>query len=131
MAKILIIEDDKKISMALTARLKANGHEVGVAYDALCGVQLAVKTKPDLILMDISMPAGGGFSAAERIQNLGATVGTPIIFLTASKEPSFRKRATELNAAAYFEKPYDAAELIAAINQALPGKQASAASSQS
>jgi two-component system cell cycle response regulator DivK len=121
MAKILVIEDDRKISMALTVRLKSKGYEVSAAHDALGGVQLAAKNKPDLILMDISMPAGGGFSAAERIQNLASTVGTPMIFLTASKDPNFRKRAMDLGAVGYFEKPYEANELMGAIERVLAG----------
>jgi twitching motility two-component system response regulator PilH len=121
MAKILVVEDDKKISMALALRLKSKGHEVFAAYDALGGVQAAAKNRPDLILMDISMPAGGGFTAAERIQNLAPTVGTPMIFMTASKDPTFRKRAEEAGAVAYFEKPYDADELMSTIEQTLGG----------
>lgn len=121
MAKILVVEDDKKISMALALRLKSKGYEVLAAYDALGGVQAATKNKPDLILMDISMPAGGGFTAAERIQNLASTVGTPMIFMTASKDPTFRKRAEEAGCVAYFEKPYDAEELMATIAQTLGG----------
>lgn len=119
MKKILIVEDDKKISLALAIRLKAKGYQVLAAYDALNGVSLAVKNRPDLILLDISMPAGGGFEVAKRVQDLAPTAGTPIIFMTASKVPGLKEKASELGAVAFFEKPFEAEELVAAIQGVL------------
>jgi DNA-binding response OmpR family regulator len=116
--QILIIEDDRKISMALALRLKSAGYNTAAAYDALAGVNAALKDPPDLVLLDISMPAGDGFTVAERIQKLIPNP-PPIIFLTASKQPGFRQKANELGAAGYFEKPYDGNELLTAIQQAL------------
>jgi DNA-binding response OmpR family regulator len=116
--QILIIEDDEKIAMALALRLKAAGYESTTTYDALTGLNAAVRNPPALVLLDISMPAGNGFSVAERIQTLIPTP-TPIIFLTASKQPGFKEKAKELGAAGYFEKPYEAEELFGAIRQAL------------
>jgi DNA-binding response OmpR family regulator len=116
--QILIIEDDPKIAMALAVRLKAAGYEATTTYDALTGLSAAVRNPPALVLLDISMPAGDGFSVAERIQALIPTP-TPIIFLTASKQPGFKEKAKELGAAGYFEKPYEAEELFGAIREAL------------
>jgi DNA-binding response OmpR family regulator len=117
MKKILIVEDDKSIAMALGIRLKSHGYEVAIAPDAVTGVNSALKLRPDLILLDISMPAGSGFSVAERLQLLLPTI-TPFIFLTASKQPGLREKAKELGAVGFFEKPYDAEELLAAIEGA-------------
>jgi DNA-binding response OmpR family regulator len=114
--KVLIIEDDRKIAMALALRLKSAGYEASMAYDALTGVNDAVKCRPDLVLLDISMPAGNGFTVAERMKTLIPNPA-PIIFLTASKQPGFRERAQELGAAGYFEKPYEAEALLAAVHQ--------------
>jgi two-component system copper resistance phosphate regulon response regulator CusR len=97
--KILVIEDDRKIALALATRLKAAGYDTSLAYDAVTGVSSAMKLKPDLVLLDISL--------------------TPIIFITASKQPDLRKKAQELGAAGFFEKPYDSEELINSIQQAL------------
>lgn len=116
--QILIIEDDPKIALALAVRLKSSGYETVTAYDALTGVSAAVKDPPDLVLLDISMPAGNGFAVAERIQTLALTP-IPIIFLTASKQPGFRQRANLLKAAGYFEKPYEPKDLLTAIHVAL------------
>jgi DNA-binding response OmpR family regulator len=116
--KILVIEDDRKIALALATRLKAAGYDTSLAYDAVTGVSSAMKLKPDLVLLDISMPAGDGFGVAKRIQTLVPSL-TPIIFITASKQPDLRKKAQELGAAGFFEKPYDSEELINSIQQAL------------
>jgi CheY-like chemotaxis protein len=116
--KILIIEDDQKVALGLAIRIKAGGFETVIAHDALSGVRSAIKVKPDLVLLDISMPAGNGFIVAERIQkNISTPI--PIIFLTASKREDFRERASELGAVAFFEKPYDAQELLAVMREAL------------
>ncbi len=116
--QVLIIEDDEKIAMALALRLKAAGYQATTAYDALTGLNKAVSNPPALVLLDISMPGGNGFSVAERIQALIPTP-TPIIFLTASKQPGFKEKARKLGATGYFEKPYETAELIGAIRHAL------------
>jgi CheY-like chemotaxis protein len=68
--------------------------------------------------LDICLPVGNGFTVAEEIQTLVRTP-IPIIFITASKQPGFRQKASELGAAGYFEKPYEAEELLAAIQNAL------------
>jgi len=114
--KVLVIEDDSKIAMALALRLKAAGYDTTLAFDALLGLSAAVRTVPDLVLLDISMPAGNGLKLAEKIQNLIPTP-PPIIFLTASKQPGLRLKAGELGAVAFFEKPYEAEELMAAVHQ--------------
>lgn len=114
--KILIVEDDPKIALALELRLKSAGYEVSTASDALTGVNTAVRLQPDLVLLDISMPAGNGFTVAERLNSL-LPAPTPIIFLTASKQPGFRDRAAQLGAAGYFEKPYQAEALLLAVQQ--------------
>lgn len=114
--KILIVEDDEKIARALSLRLKSAGYDTTTASDALSGVNTAVKLRPDLVLLDVSMPAGDGFSVAERLGAL-LPVRPPIIFLTASKQNSFRRRAEELGAVAYFEKPYESDALLAAVQK--------------
>jgi CheY-like chemotaxis protein len=91
---------------------------VSVAPDALTGVEIAVKDPPDLVLLDISLPAGDGFTVAERIQSL-IPRATPVIFITASKRPGLRERAKELGAAAFFQKPYEADDLLGAVQLAL------------
>jgi CheY-like chemotaxis protein len=76
----------------------------------------AASLQPDLVLLDISMPAGNGFTVAERMRS-AVPDPAPIIFLTASKQPGFRERARALGAAGYFEKPYEAETLLAAVRE--------------
>lgn len=117
--KVLVIEDDKAVALALVVRLRASHYTALVAYDGVTGLSTAVKEQPDVILLDISMPGGDGFLVAERIQNNANLAGTPFIFITASKKPGLRERAAQVGAAGFFEKPYDAQELLAAIEAVL------------
>lgn len=122
MKKVLIIEDDKNISLALGIRLKAMGYHVEAAADAVSAVSQARKHEPDVILLDIGLPGGDGFLVAERLKQLNQTAVTPIVFITASKQSGLKERAMELGAARFLEKPFDATELADAIETALtPG----------
>lgn len=115
MNKILVVEDDARIATALEVRLRSAGYEVVKAADGFSGLKMTMTHRPDLILLDIMMPVGMGFSVAERLRGLGLGE-IPIIFLTASKRVGLRKTAQQLGAAGFFEKPYDAEELLAAIH---------------
>jgi len=118
MKKVLVIEDDKKIASALAIRLEAAGYKVTTAADGFSGLKLALEARPDLIVMDIWMPVGMGFSVVQRLRSLGLE-GVPIIFITASKLKGLRNTAEKLGAMAFFEKPYNADELLAAIANGL------------
>jgi DNA-binding response OmpR family regulator len=118
MKKILIMEDDARIAAALAIRLAAAGYDVFTASDGVEGMQVAVKDRPELLLMDIWMPVGLGFSVAERLKDIGLG-GIPIIFITASKLKGLRETAQGMGAVAFFEKPYDPEKLLAAVAQAL------------
>ena len=119
MKTVLLIEDDKKITLAIGIRLKAMGYDVASAADAVSAIAQARKSKPDVILLDINLPGGDGFLVAERLQSLLQTSATPIIFITASKQSGLKERATELGAVAFLEKPFDATELADAIEMSL------------
>jgi DNA-binding response OmpR family regulator len=116
--RILILEDDLRIATALSIRVEAAGYDVVTANDGLEGLKLALENPPDLMLMDIWMPVGIGFSVAQRLHDLGLGA-IPIIFITASKQKGLRKTAQDLGAAGFFEKPYDPEQLLAGIAQAL------------
>ena len=117
--KVLVVEDDKRIVMALAVRLKGKGYDVVAAYDAVMAMSIAMQHRPDLVLLDISMPGGNGFMVAKRLQNEATTAGIPLIFLTATKQPGLREKAQDLGAVGFFEKPYEAEDLLAAIDGAL------------
>lgn len=119
MNKILIVEDNKDIVELLKDDLKANGFEVFVCEDGYQGVEFSRKVNPDLILLDIMLPAGGGLYVLEKIRVPDAETPVPIIILTASKDPEHRKKAEQFNIQAYIEKPYESEELISKIREIL------------
>ena len=119
MKKILIVEDDQKIAFALCVRLKAHGYATWIAGDAITATNLAVRYKPDLILMDLSLPAGHGLTLAEQFHQLPETRTTPVILATASKDPELRNKAIELGAVGLLRKPYEAEALLTVVKHAL------------
>jgi two-component system response regulator MprA len=122
MKRILVIEDDKNIATALAIRLEAANYDVMTAPNGLEGLKQILENQPDLILMDIWMPAGLGFSVAQRLRGLGLS-GIPLVFITASKLPGLREIAKGLGAVAFFEKPYDPDQLLESISGALRSKE--------
>jgi DNA-binding response OmpR family regulator len=121
MPGILIIEDDRNIAKALEIRLKGLGAAITVAYEGLTGLKLALTQNPEVIIMDIWMPIGLGFSVAQRLAALGRKAS--IIFITASKLQGLRSEAEKLGASAYFEKPYDPEKLLCAVKEGLGMEQ--------
>lgn len=117
MHSVLVVEDDKKISMALTMRLTSMGYEVDSAPDAFYAMNVAIKCKPEVVLLDINLPGGDGFVVADRMRASAELAGTPIIFITASKDPKMRIRAGQYNASRFLEKPFQAGQLTDAIDQ--------------
>lgn len=119
MKTVLLIEDDKNVSLALGIRLKSMGYLVETAGDAVTAISQAKKCNPDVCLLDINLPGGDGFLVAERMHKTMQTAKMPIVFITASKKEGLRERAFELGATAYLEKPFDAAELADTIEMSL------------
>ena len=117
--KILIVDDERDIVKALMIRLQGAGYEVVTAFDGAQAIFVAHKEKPDLILLDIRMPAGNGFSVAEKLKHSVNTFSIPVIFLTGSPERNAEERAMTLGARFYIKKPYDPEELLDAVRRAL------------
>ncbi len=117
--KILVVDDERDIVKALMIRLQGAGYEVVTAFDGAQGVFMAHKEKPDLIILDIRMPAGNGFSVAQRLKRSTHTFTIPVIFLTGSPETNAEDKARALGARFYIKKPYDPEELLDAIKRAL------------
>jgi CheY-like chemotaxis protein len=122
MKTVLLVDDDNVFLLAIGVRLKAMGYTVHAAKDAVNAISAVRKNDPDVIVLDISLPAGDGFVVADRLQKLISTAATPIIFVTASVKPGLRDRAMKLGAANFLNKPFDATTLADAIESALsPG----------
>jgi CheY-like chemotaxis protein len=122
MKTVLLVDDDNTILLGIGVRLKSMGYTVYTAKDAVSAVSAVRKSNPDVVVLDISLPAGDGFMVADRLQNLVGSAATPVIFMTASENPALRERAKKLGAAAFLTKPFGATALADAIETALsPG----------
>lgn len=112
MTCLLLVEDDKDIARALKLRFMAHGFDVSVAYDAITAMTVARQRKPDLVVMDISMPGGDGFVVAERLEAAFGFI--PTIFITANSHPALHEKAIAQGASGFFQKPLDTKRLIEA-----------------
>lgn len=117
--KILIVEDDADVRMGLHMRLKANHYDTFFAGDALSAMAEVRKHEPDLILLDLGLPAGDGFVVMDRLKAFPALAIIPIIVISGRSGVANRERVLKAGAKAFLEKPVDNAELLAVIRQAL------------
>jgi DNA-binding response OmpR family regulator len=117
--KILIVDDDPDLRRGLNLRLRANQFETVYATDGFTAMAMAQKERPDLIILDIGLPAGDGFVVLDRLQQAATLSTIPVIVLTARDPQSNRERILKAGAAAFFQKPADNAELLDAIYAAL------------
>jgi DNA-binding response OmpR family regulator len=115
MSKILIIEDEPDTAKVVTKRLAQGGFEVIVAVDAYEGVKFAHKEKPDLIILDLMLPAGGGFSVLKNIRMTAEIRTTPVVVLTGIKDEDYKQQILDEGVEAYLGKPYDPDVLISTI----------------
>jgi two-component system, cell cycle response regulator DivK len=124
MAKILLVEDNEMNRDMLSRRLVRNGHEVFVAIDGQQGVDMSLSERPDLILMDMSLPVIDGWEATRRIKANDATRGIPVIALTAHAMAGDREKAMEAGCEDYDTKPIEISRLLGKISALLNPKAA-------
>lgn len=117
--KILIVDDDPDLRRGLNVRLRANNYETAFATDGMSAISVAQKEKPDLIILDLGLPAGDGFTVIERLKAIAPLAVVPIIVLSARDPQTSRERALQSGAETFFQKPVDNEELLAAIRKAL------------
>jgi CRP/FNR family transcriptional regulator, cyclic AMP receptor protein len=115
MKKVLLIEDNLEMSENTAEILEMANYKVITANNGKEGVKLTLETKPDLILCDIMMPILDGYGVLYSIHENREVRNTPFIFLTAKGERADVRQGMELGADDYITKPFNAAELLAAI----------------
>ncbi|MEW6557476.1 MAG: response regulator [Elusimicrobiota bacterium] len=115
--KILVVEDTPEIATMLEDYLKSEGYQVLVATDALQGFTLAKSIQPDLIILDIMMPAGGGYAVWQRLKMNALTRGIPVIINSAKPRAEIEKEFPQLDLKYYLSKPYTWEELKAKMNK--------------
>jgi len=112
MAKILLVEDNEMNRDMLSRRLERKGYEVVVAVDGQKAIDLAASEKPDLILMDMSLPIVDGWEATRRLKADALTRQIPIIALTAHAMPEDERKAREAGCNDYDTKPIELPRLL-------------------
>lgn len=120
--RILCIEDDRETAALIAEELVDRGYEVTVAHDGREGLSAILKTMPDLVLSDISMPAMSGFELLHRLIALAPRFSKmPFVFLTALTDRDSELKGRQLGADDYVTKPIDFDILTAIINARLAG----------
>lgn len=116
MAKILYVEDNEDNVYMLRRRLTKLGHEVSIAGDGAAGVAAAARDRPDLILLDMSLPVMTGWEAAQALKASDATKSIPVIALTAHALEGERQKALAAGCDEFETKPVDLERLVAKMN---------------
>ncbi len=119
MAKILLIEDNEMNLDMLSRRLERRGYEVIIAIDGAQGVQRVRDDKPDLVLMDMSLPVMDGWEATRRIKSDTTIQHIPIIALTAHAVSGDREKALAAGCDEYESKPVKFPALLQKMQQFL------------
>ncbi len=117
--KILLVEDDLDLLHSMHERLKAHHYEVACASDAIACMSEARRFEPDLIILDLGLPAGDGFMLMERFKRIASLAATPVIVVTGQDPRACRHRMLEAGARSVMQKPVDNAVLLATIQKVL------------
>jgi len=123
MAKILLVEDNELNRDMLSRRLVRQGYEVLVAYDGAKGVEMTGTERPDLVLMDMSLPVLDGWEAAQRLKTNPETRSIPVIALTAHAMTADRQRALAAGCDDYDTKPVELPRLLEKMERLLQRRQ--------
>ncbi len=111
-AKILLVEDNEMNRDMLSRRLERKGYQIVMAVDGGAGVEMATSEKPDLILMDMSLPVLNGWEATRQIKANPDTKAIPVIALTAHAMATDREKALEAGCEDYDTKPIELPRLL-------------------
>lgn len=117
--RILIADDDRDVRLVLVAILEAAGYETSEAANGIEALRVARADRPDLILLDLSMPKMDGMEAIRRLKSDPATAGIPVVMVTASGDEEMARAAVAAGAFAYVVKPWDNNQIERTVESAL------------
>ena len=117
--RILVIDDDKMIHTVIRAALGKHGYQVLSAFDSVQAAGMARTIQPALIVLDITMPGGGGFEAFRRLQMLSTTSQIPILVYTSLPYDEVVQRIPESESVAHLPKPSSPEVILATIQRML------------
>ncbi|NQT25977.1 response regulator transcription factor [candidate division KSB1 bacterium] len=118
--KILVVEDELGFAKMVKLRLESVGYSVTIAGDAYTGTQEIFRNDYDLIVLDLMMPAGGGFSLLERTRKIPNKADIPVVIVTGKTvDDEVKRLASEYNVSEIFTKPYNSVEFVDKIKSLL------------
>ncbi len=119
MHRILIVEDERDIADLVGFNLQRAGYEVFKAHDGISGIEVAMRERPDLIVLDLMLPGRDGFGVFKELRRDARTMNIPVIMLTARAQTEDRIHGLEAGADDYLTKPFSPKELLLRIQAVL------------
>lgn len=117
---ILVADDDEDILALVTAVLERSGHEVVAVADGAEALATVRTRKPDLAVLDITMPQVDGLEVLRRLRADAETAALPVVLLSAQAQEADIERGFVTGASAYIKKPFSPRELVTRVAQLLP-----------
>jgi DNA-binding NarL/FixJ family response regulator len=118
--RVVVADDNKQMREKVVQLLRTHFDVVGSAADGKAALEMIALLKPELLILDISMPALCGLEVADQLNKQGSTVR--VIFLTVHEDPDFLKAALETGASGYVVKSHMVTDLMAAVRSAIEGR---------
>ncbi len=115
--KVLIADDDKLLTQLLNTTFRAKGAEVFCAFDSMQTVMAAMKNLPDVIILDVKMPAGSGIDAIQKLKSSVKTANIPVLVMSALTDPDLPDRVKGLGASEFLRKPVEIKDLYEKVCQ--------------
>ncbi|MDP8264221.1 MAG: response regulator [Candidatus Aceula lacicola] len=119
MSKILIVEDNLDFLTVMEKRLTEHGYQVIAALDSFRATELAHSEKPDVIVLDLKVPGGGGLNVLKNLKMSLHTKDIPVIVSTAMRDDGHKQLVLKEQPNAYLEKPYSSEDLIKTIEKVI------------
>ena len=119
MARVLVIDDEPDVRWLIRMSLERAGHEVIDAEDGLRGIAVAMKQRPDIIVLDLMMPVMDGYGVLAELAKDPRTASVPVVVLSAKAIPDEADRASAAGARRFVEKPFDPDELAIELGELL------------
>jgi len=117
--RVLVVDDDKEIRDVLQNLLEMRGHEVVTAADGMAAVTAVGKYRPDLMILDVTMPRMSGFQTCQAIRRMKGYSEIPVVFLTAKKSEKDKEFGSRIGGDVYLTKPYNQNELMHVVEKLL------------
>ncbi|MCH8881442.1 MAG: response regulator [Planctomycetes bacterium] len=117
--KILIVDDDRQVSLALSIRLKAADYDVDVAGDGENALEKLTASVPDVVLLDMRMPGIDGLEVMRRMKQDPRLANIPVIFVSANAQETAKRAALNAGGKIFLEKPFESRALLEAIQRVL------------